>query len=130
MQHNSDYFHAVRQGDVAVLTLVNPASPLTATRAASDQLRSDLTNLLDSHQPAKILVDFAGLRKIGPIDLGNAAMIAILLAAKKQTAAYSSQWRLCGMSEDVQQRYVLARLDKIFPMHPTQSDALAAFQEV
>lgn len=130
MHHNSEFFLAASQDDIAILTLVNTANTKTNVGEASKQLRGDLTDLLNTHQPAKVLIDFAGLRRIGSIDLGNAPMIAILLAAKKRTAAYSAQWRFCGMPEEVRARYELARLDTIFPIHPTQAEAIAAFQSV
>ena len=124
-QQPSEMFEVAWDGPVAVLTLLAHGRPDADNRAA--RLREKLIKFLDEHRPANVLIDFAGFSKIGDTHLGHPLIVAALLAAKKRTDEYHARWKLCGLPDELRERYLLARLDKLFALHETRSDAIAAF---
>mgnify|MGYP003573954850 CR=1 FL=1 len=124
---DSSFFLISWAGDVAILKLIDRPHYKMSDIEVLEAFRQDLISFLDQEKPAKIVVDFSQLWRIGCLSLGGAAVKGVLIAAKRRSERTASQWKFCGMSAPVRQCYELSRLDSIFPMYGSTADALAAF---
>jgi anti-anti-sigma regulatory factor len=124
----SKFFISTWDGDVAVLKLIDKAHYRMSDIEVLESFRKDLLGFLDQHEPARILVDFSDLWRIGCLALGGAAVKGVLISAKRRSQRWRTRWKFCGMSDPVRQCYELSRLDSIFPMYASYRDALKAFE--
>jgi anti-sigma B factor antagonist len=99
----------VRIGEVVAVGV--PVEELDASNAA--ELKGDIAPLLRAN--AKVVIDLTRVRFMDSSGLG--AMLSCL----RQLRAKNGDLKLCGMSEQV-------RLDRLFEIYPSQSEALLAFQ--
>jgi anti-anti-sigma regulatory factor len=102
-----------------------PPSPETWER-----FRDDLFAFLDANKPKRLVLDFAGLDRIGrhhPIF--SSAINSVYFAAKQRSAAFGCEWRLCGFTKESREFFNFLRLTRFFPhVHETQVEAVAAFK--
>ena len=124
---DSSFFVISRAGDVAILTLIDRAHYKMSDIEVLEAFRQDLIGFLDRDKPVKIVVDFSELWRIDCLTLGGASVKGVLIAAKRRSDRNGCQWKFCRMSAPVRQCYELSRLDSVFPMYESRSDALAAF---
>ncbi len=88
-----------------------------------------LIAFLDDNQPTKIVLDFAGLDRIGDIQLFSSPMVSFYFSATRRTTVYGGRWAICGLTECGRSFYDFL-LHHCFPkLHDTLSDAVAAFAE-
>jgi anti-anti-sigma regulatory factor len=122
----SKFFIISWDGDVAILKLIDRAHYKMSDIEVLEAFRRDLLGFLDEHEPAKIVVDFSNLWRIGCLALGGAAVKGVLISAKRRSERCHTLWGFYGMSAPVRQCYELSRLDSIFPMFASREEALQA----
>lgn len=85
----------------------------------SPALLAKLTELIGKKQTT-ILLNFQGVTYI------DSSGLASLIGAFQQLRPQGGQLRLSNVSQNVQNVFSVARLDKVFSIHPTESEALKA----
>ncbi|MGI8978540.1 MAG: hypothetical protein ACR2FY_04905 [Pirellulaceae bacterium] len=92
------------------------------------QLQSGLKSLLEISKPAKVVLDFAGLHKIGSQPIISSAMNNAYVRAQRFSRSFGCQWRICGLTSQARELFAFTCLGQIFPhIHDSQADALTAF---
>lgn len=85
----------------------------------SPALLGQLTNLIKQKQTS-ILLNFQNVTYI------DSSGLATLIGAYQQLKPQGGQLRLSNVSKNVQNVFAVARLDKVFTIHPTEAEALTA----
>lgn len=112
-------FAIEQHGDVTELRLVNPA---LFDIPRYEELRDELNEFVDEHQPAKLLVDFS------EVQYCSTAVIAALVQIKKRMGPESGLIRFCGMNEAVRDTFRWLRLDgTLFEIFETESAAMCDY---
>ena len=101
---------------VAVATV--PVEELDASN--SNEFKRDIAPVLQAN--SKLVLDLSLLRFVDSSGLG--AMLSCL----RQLTAKGGDLKLCSMSQQVRSLFELVRMHRIFDIHPTREDAMAAFQ--
>ncbi len=101
---------------VAVATV--PVDELDASN--SNEFKRDIAPVLQAN--SKLILDLSRLRFVDSSGLG--AMLSCL----RQLTAKGGDLKLCSMSQQVRSLFELVRMHRIFDIHPTREDAMAAFQ--
>lgn len=99
-------------------TVVAPKGDLDM--AVADELRRTLTALIDGKQ-TRLVIDLAHVLYIDSSGLG------VLVAAMKQARGAGGDIRLCALEPDVHAIFEMTRLTKIMDIHPSRTEALAAW---
>lgn len=85
----------------------------------SPTLLAKLTELIKQQQKA-ILLNFQGVTYI------DSSGLATLIGAYQQLRPQGGQLQLANVSKNVASVFSVARLDKVFTIHPSEQDALRA----
>lgn len=86
----------------------------------SPELLAKLTELIKQKQTS-ILLNFQAVTYI------DSSGLASLIGAFQQLRPQGGQLRLANVSKPVQSVFTVARLDKVFTIHPTEAEALQAW---
>jgi anti-sigma B factor antagonist len=86
----------------------------------SPELLAKLTELIKQKQTS-ILLNFQAVTYI------DSSGLASLIGAFQQLRPQGGQLRLASLSKPVQSGFTVARLDKVFTIHPTEAEALQAW---
>jgi anti-anti-sigma factor len=96
------------------------------------------TKILDEESIRQIGVEFAEaakqaageklLVKFDRVAFMSSAMIGQIMRLAKQTKADETELKLCGISADIMEVFKLTKLDKVLEIHPSETDAFAAFE--
>lgn len=90
--------------------------------------RNDLLTYLDTQRPGKVVLDFAKQEKIHSQAVISSAMNGVYALAKRRSAAFGCQWRLCGLTATARDLYEKTSLSLILPqVHDSREEAIAAF---
>ena len=89
--------------------------------AMIDIIREQLFDLIDEENVRKVIIDFSNLEYIS-----SAAFNGLFFLGKKLKEA-GGDLRLCGISREIHEVFVMTKLDKLFQIFPNQSDALKDF---
>ena len=87
----------------------------------SPELLAKLTELIKQNHMS-ILLNFQAVTYI------DSSGLASLIGAFQQLRPHGGQLRLAQLSKPVQSVFTVARLDKVFTIHPTEVEALQALQ--
>jgi anti-sigma B factor antagonist len=105
-------------GDVAAVTFIDK-------RILDEQniqlIGEQLFELVDDDGRKKILLDFANVEYLSSAALGK------LITMNKKVRGVSGQLRLCSIKPEIMEVFEITRLNKVFPIYPTQEAALEAF---
>jgi hypothetical protein len=83
-----------------------------------------------ANQPRKVVLDFAGLERLGYQPVISSAMNDALVGAKRLADTFDCQWRVCGLTKYTRTAYDISALRLIFPqVHDAESEAIAAFSQ-
>lgn len=145
----SDFFAVTVSGDVTVIQLLDAAgyrgkkskdldlAPMLhrlrglappAVGPIWKQFRDDLLAYLAANQPRKVVLNFAGLERIGNQHVISTPMNDAFVRAKLLSDTFGCQWRICGLTKHTRPTYDISSLHMIFPqVHDAESDAIAAF---
>jgi anti-sigma B factor antagonist len=85
----------------------------------SPELLAKLTELIKQNHKS-ILLNFQGVTYI------DSSGLASLIGAFQQLRPQGGQLRLANLSKPVQSVFAVARLDKVFTIHPTEAEAVQA----
>ncbi|MBI5820140.1 MAG: STAS domain-containing protein [Verrucomicrobia bacterium] len=85
----------------------------------SPELLAKLTELI-KQKHMSILLNFQAVTYI------DSSGLASLIGAFQQLRPHGGQLRLTSLSKPVQSVFTVARLDKVFTIHPTEAEALQA----
>jgi hypothetical protein len=123
-EYRRDRSHEV---DLAPLLHRLRGLPPPPIRPLWQQFRDDLLAFLAANQPGKVVLNFAGLQRIGNQAVISSSMNGVYASAKRLSDTFGCQWRICGLTMcTLSLRYFLAAHD--FPqVHVTRFDAIAAF---
>jgi anti-sigma B factor antagonist len=105
-------------GHVAVATV--PVEELDASNVG--EFRRDIAPVLDAN--ATLVLDLGRLRFVDSSGLG--AFISCL----RKLNAKGGDLKLCGLSPAVRAVFELVRMHRVFDIHGTAQDAVAAFEHV
>ena len=145
---DSDFFAVTLIGDVTVIQLIEATEyrrrpttefdldaflhqllepPRPEPLPIWQRLGNDLRTFLASNKPGKVVLDFAGLGRIGDEAVVSTPMNSAFLSVIAQSVTFGCQWRICGLMENACEIYKGYRIDELLQIHDTQSEALAAF---
>jgi anti-sigma B factor antagonist len=102
-------------GDVTVLEIVGRLDS-----DASRDLESAVTDLL-STGITRMLMDF------GQVDYINSSGLRVLLMALQQLKKKGGRLHLCDIKDYMSEVFEISGYNEIFPIYPSQNQALAAF---
>jgi anti-anti-sigma factor len=108
-----------RQDDVLVVRF-------TAQKILADtmiaQVGRELLDLVDEAE-GKILLNFQG------VTFMSSAMIGKIVLLSKKCGASKTTVKLCSIASSIREVFEITRLNKIFSIHESEDDALAAFRK-
>ena len=112
-------FEVQQEQDVTVVHLVEPE---TLDHLLADELRTELTHLVESRSPSKLLVNF------GRVERYPTAAISSLLSVKRQLPD-GGQLKCCGDAHnDVHRACRFLKLEgTVLDIYESSSDAIASF---
>ncbi len=108
-----------RSGEVLVVQFT-AQKILTETVIA--QIGRDLLALADE-AGGKMLLNFQG------VTFMSSAMIGKIVLLSKKCANVKTIIKLCNIAPSIKEVFEITRLNKMFQIHETEADALAAFQK-
>ena len=86
-----------------------------------EEMGEELMSLVDKDKMKHILLNFEGVEF-----LSSAALNKLILIDKKVKQA-GGNLRLCSLREEIKEVFTITRLDRVFDIRKTESDALKAF---
>ncbi len=101
-----------------VAVAVVPVEELDASN--SSEFKRDIAPILQAN--TKLVLDLNRLRFVDSSGLG--AMLSCL----RQLTAKAGDLKLCSMSQQVRSLFELVRMHRIFDIHGTRDEAIAAFR--
>lgn len=118
----SDYkFFTVDQYDkVTVLTWAESAA---ARDSHNGELRVELQAFVSTAKPTCVVVCFARLTQC------PSALIGGLVGLKRQLTERASGLQLCDMNQQLREQFERLHLDRVFEIHDSVADAIAACEE-
>jgi anti-anti-sigma factor len=88
---------------------------------AIQALGEELLGILNNRQRDRILLDFGGVRFMSSSALG------ILVRLQKRCREVSVPLKLCNIAPEILEIFKITKLHRVFDIHPTQTEAIAAF---
>jgi anti-anti-sigma factor len=89
--------------------------------ARMDELSRELTRLIDTEQPYKMLLNF------DKVDYLSSEALRVFLLMNKKVQARGSVLKLCNVATEIFQVFEITGLNKVFDIRATEVDALSAF---
>ena len=86
-----------------------------------EQIGHRLFEIIGSAPKPKILLDFANVDHLSSAALGK------LLQAREKVRDVNGQLRLCDIKPQIFEVFTITKLDKLFRVYPTRTDAMASF---
>jgi len=106
-------------GDV---TIVNFTDRKILDELNIKEIGDELFDLVDKHGKKDILVNFTN------VDYLSSAALGKLITLNKKMHAQNGRLKFCAISPTIIEVFQITKLDKFFDIHPTEADALDAFQ--
>ncbi len=85
------------------------------------EIGASLTSLIDESETPKLLLDFAN------VDHLSSAALGMLINANNRVKQRNGQLRLTNIKPQIFEVFVITKLNKLFKIHPTRTEALASF---
>lgn len=89
--------------------------------ARMEELGRELSRLVDTDHPAKLLLNF------DKVDYLSSEALRVLLLLNKKIQSRGTILKLCNVAPDIFQVFEITGLNKVFVIHPTEVDALSDF---
>lgn len=86
-----------------------------------EELGRELTRLLDTEHPSKLLLNF------DKVDYLSSEALRVFLLLNKKVQARGAMLKLCNVAPGIFQVFEITGLNKVFVIHPTEVDALSDF---
>lgn len=90
--------------------------------ATLKKLGADLAKQAADCAEKKLLINFE------PVKFMSSAMLGQLVSLQKKCKELQVDLRFCGISSEIMTVFTLTKLDKLFTIHPTESEAMKAFK--
>jgi anti-sigma B factor antagonist len=107
-----------RVGDVAV---VHFKDQKIIEDLGIQQLGQELFNLVEIDGHTRLVLNFAA------VDFLSSGALGKLIILEKKVAARGGTLKLCGIRPEIQEVFVLTKLNRLFDIREDEADALAAF---
>ena len=85
------------------------------------EIGNSLTALIDEKNNPKLLLDFA------TVDHLSSAALGMLINANKRVKERNGQLRLTNIKPNIFEVFVITKLNKLFRIYPTRTEAMASF---
>lgn len=102
-------------GDVIIIDI--PLESLDASN--TNAFRDAVDTWIDEDK--RIVFDLSHVTFVDSSGLG------VLLSCLRDLNAMGGDAKLCGMINSVQQMFALVRMDRVFDIHPTRTEAIGSF---
>lgn len=120
MDQPSSHIKIKRQGDVSIVQF---ADRKILEELSIHEIGEELRKLVESEPRIKLLLDF------GNVDHLASAALGMLITLHKEVQAKVGTLKLANINKQIFQVFRITRLDRVFEIHNTSDDALAAFQK-
>jgi anti-sigma B factor antagonist len=90
-----------------------------ANMGHADEFKTQLTNLFDTHNKKRLILNLAEVEYI------DSSFLGALVATLKYVISFKSDIILVGLRKDILSLFSLIRLDKVFKIYNDFDDALA-----
>ena len=85
------------------------------------EIGASLNALIDEAETPKLLLDFAN------VDHLSSAALGMLINANNRVKQRNGQLRLTNIKPQIFEVFVITKLNKLFKIHPTRTEALGSF---
>ena len=85
------------------------------------EIGSTLNGLIDENENPKVLLDFAN------VDHLSSAALGMLINANNRVKQKNGQLRLTNIKPQIREVFTITKLDKLFKIYPTRTEAMASF---
>ena len=120
MEQPSSHVKIRREGSVSVVQF---ADRKILEELSIHEIGEELKVLVDSEPKVRLLLDFASVDHLASAALG------MLITLHKNVQARNGTLKLANINKQIFQVFKITRLDRVFEIHNTADDALAAFQK-
>jgi anti-sigma B factor antagonist len=103
------------------VTVVRLLDPRTTARIEIEDLEQKLLQLIEAEGQKKVVLNLSSVEFLASATLGK------LIALHKKVTARNGIIRLCCLRPEVYELFVVTRLDRLFDIAESETDALAAF---
>lgn len=85
------------------------------------QIGEEITSLIEAEEHPKLLVSFAN------VDHLSSAALGTLITIHKKIEGKNGQLRLANIDPQIQEVFVITKLNMLFQIHETEEDAVKSF---
>ena len=111
----------IQTAEVRGVTVVSFVDRKILDAANIQELGEELFSLVDSDGVRLMLIDF------GNVEFLSSAALNKLIVLEKKVNTNSGQLRLCNLKPEIQEVFVITRLNQLFEIKDTTDDALSCF---
>ncbi|MEM8874090.1 MAG: STAS domain-containing protein [Planctomycetota bacterium] len=86
-----------------------------------EEIGAKLFQLIGEKERPKLMLDFSNVDHLSSAALGK------LIQANNEVRNRNGQLRLCGIKPQIFEVFAITKLDQIFKIYPTRSDAMASY---
>src|SRR3989338_1529381 len=114
----ADFFSVKKVGDIAVAEILKQEITMYET----DKVKEEFMGILEK-ESKDIVINFKNL------DFISSLVLAATVYLLKLTKEKGGKLKFCELKNKVKEVFEITNLDKVFEIYPTESAALAAFNE-
>lgn len=111
----------IASSDQSGVTVVRFTESKITDSARIEELRHELTRLVDTERPYKVLLNF------DKVDFLSSEALRAFLLLHKKLQGQGALLRLCNVAPKILQVFEITGLNKLFDIRPTLVDALSDF---
>ena len=114
-------YRRIAASERAGVTVIRFTESKITDPARIDELGRELTRLIDTERPFKVLLNF------DKVDYLSSEALRVFLLLHKKITARGGALKLCHVTPQISEIFQITGLDKLFAIRPTEVDALAEF---
>ncbi len=111
----------IQTSDISGVTVVSFMDSKILDAASIQELGDELFNLVDKDGVKALLLDF------GNVEFLSSAALNKLIILDKKVKMKGGQLRLCNLKPEIQEVFVITRLNQLFEIKDTVDDAISAY---
>ncbi len=100
------------------LAIVSFNQPSIGVASGVEGISKKLREFVEKNKPAKMIVDFSGVKFFSSQTLG------VLIDMWRKLEVYGGKMAICGINPQLYRVFRITNLDKIFAFHETRKDAI------
>lgn len=112
------YINVSRNNDVTIVDVVDPT---IQDQLLINELSNELLGFIDRESPQKLLIKFDRVTYCSSEVLGG------LIRARKRAVSAGGQVRICGLQPSIRRLFEVSKLEKVFDIDESESEAISAF---